>query len=326
MPQIIDASAMMQQAVTALQQGALVAMPTETVYGLAGNATDDAAVRLIYATKSRPAHNPLIVHIASIADAYDLAHIVAGSVAEKLMQKYWQPPADLNDGAMILGALTLVLTAKENSALSKLLITDEGTIALRLPHHPTALELIAKAGFPLAAPSANLSGQLTPTRAEHVMRHFADLPQPHYILTDPCPCHYGIESTIIDARGERLNILRQGSWQGEDFADIAQPEKNTPIIAPGMLSRHYAPNSRLRLNASNQQADELMLGFGKIDGDLNLSPAGDLMEAAHHFYDYLFQLDQMNSPDYRKIIAVAKIPAHDMGIALNDRLARAIAR
>ena len=304
------------RASTIIKQGGLIAMPTETVYGLAGNAYDDDAIRLIYQTKNRPANNPLIVHIAKPDDAYQLADIKTGSIAEQLIQNYWHHDNPDNNGA-----LTLVLNAKPNSRLSKSLITYQNSIAIRCPHHPIAKQLIAASNVPLAAPSANISGALSPTRAVHVLQNFLGKKQPELILDDASPCRFGLESTIIDARYQHLTILRHGSLHVPETNMKAEMEQETEnIIAPGMLSAHYQPKSRLRLNATMSETDELMLGFGAYDGDLNLSETGDLTEAAYHFYDYLHQLDSMS---VHEKIAVAPIPHQDIGIALNDRLQRA---
>ncbi len=300
------------RAATIIRHGGLIAMPTETVYGLAGNAYDDDAIRLIYQTKNRPANNPLIVHIAEANDAYQLADIKTGSMAEQLIRNYWH-----HDNPDNKGARTLVLNAKPDSKLCKLLITNEQSIALRCPHHPIAKQLISASNVPLAAPSANISGALSPTRAIHVLQNFSGKHQPKLILDDASPCRFGLESTIIDARYQNLTILRHGSLHIPE-AEMEQETEN--IIAPGMLSAHYQPKSRLRLNAPKPEPDELMLGFGAYDGDLNLSKTGDLAEAAYHFYDYLHQLD---SASIHKKIAVAPIPHQDIGIALNDRLQRA---
>ncbi len=307
-----------QSAAVILRHGGLIAMPTETVYGLAGNAYDDDAIRLIYHTKARPAHNPLIIHIANADDAYNLAEIPANSQAEKLINEHWR-----NDNPIIKGALTLVLNAKKNTSLSPLLITTQNSIAIRCPKHPIAKRLIQECNFPLAAPSANISGQLSPTCAIHVMQNFAKHSQPELILDDAEACHDGIESTIIDARDDALKLLRHGSLYLQET--VLSQEKI--IIAPGMLSSHYQPKSLLRLNATAPNDDEIMLGFGAIDGTLNLSKTGDLHQAAYHFYDYLHQLDKLNQQrkqqGNQQKIAVAPIPNQDIGIALNDRLIRA---
>ncbi len=313
MPEIITADAQnINRAAMIIKQGGLIAMPTETVYGLAGNAYDDEAIKLIYQTKNRPANNPLIVHIANADDAYQLADIKADSMAEQLIRHYWR-----DDKTSHKGALTLVLNAKKDSEISKLLITAENSIAIRCPHHPIAKQLITASGVPLAAPSANISGALSPTRASHVLQNFAEFKQPEVILDDDTSCQFGLESTIIDARYQHLTILRHGSLHVPE-ADAKTKTDN--IIAPGMLAAHYQPQSRLRLNATAPETDELMLGFGKYGGDLNLSENADLQEAAYHFYDYLHRLDSMSR---HKKIAVAPIPKRDVGIALNDRLRRA---
>ncbi len=316
----------LKQAVKYLIRGDLIAFPTETVYGLGGNAYYPNAVSLIYHVKSRPAHNPLIIHIADSIMAEKLAEIPPH--VEKLIQAHWPGP------------LTLVLNAKKPSKLAPQLLGQQNSIALRCPAHPIALELITRSGLPLAAPSANISGKLSPTRPQHVAESFKNNAQPKMILTGEHSlndiCLKGIESTIIDARDKNIKILRQGSFDNFSAITDLQADHATainspiipapilsPILSPGMLESHYAPNAKLRLNANSPEIDELMLGFATIAGDLNLSPTGDLAEAAYHLYDYLHQLDAMAVAMNLKKLSIAPIPMQDLGIAINDRLKRA---
>ena len=317
----------LKQAADFLRAGDLIAFPTETVYGLGGNALNQDAVRLIYQTKNRPAHNPLIIHIADFESAENLAHIHAAG--KDFLKQYWAGP------------LTVICEAKIPSPLAPALITRQGTIALRIPSLKVAQDLIQACGFPLAAPSANISGKLSPTRAVHVSAQFAPNYQTHrqpkMILTATNEfCQQGIESTIIDIRDADSNnwrILRAGTLlmdrfpQKNKFADSGQTNAATSaqeILASGMLRAHYAPETKLRLNATAPKTGELMLGFGETQGTLNLSPEGDLQKAAYNFYNYLFRLDRMAKADYNiSCIAIASIPLVGNGVALNDRLTRA---
>ena len=325
----------LKQAADFLRAGDLIAFPTETVYGLGGNALNQDAVRLIYQTKNRPAHNPLIIHIADFESAENLAHIHAAG--KDFLKQYWAGP------------LTVICEAKIPSPLAPALIPTQGTIALRMPSLKVAQNLIQACGFPLAAPSANISGKLSPTRAKHVLAQFAPNYQTHrqpkMILTSENEfCQQGIESTIIDIRdadSQNWRILRAGTLLMDSF-----PQKNNladggqagagvatemdaandaqEILASGMLSAHYAPETKIRLNATAPKTGELMLGFGKIQGTLNLSPEGDLQKAAYNFYNYLYRLDRLAKEDYNiSCIAIASIPLVGNGVALNDRLTRA---
>jgi L-threonylcarbamoyladenylate synthase len=299
-----------------LRAGGLVAMPTETVYGLAADATSDAAVAAIYAAKERPAINPLIAHVLGVEAARE--HGVFGADAETLARAFWPGP------------LTLVLPVASTSRISLLARAGLDTVAIRAPSHETARALIEAAGVPLAAPSANRSGRVSPTTAAHVA---ADLDGRVDFILDAGPCRHGLESTIVACLGPRPQLLRPGAITREaiekalgapiEWASAARSAPN----APGQLASHYAPKAALRLAAARVQADEAALDFGgALEGGgpsarLDLSPSGDLVEAASHLFSYLRTLDAAGLPR----IAVAPIPNHGLGAAINDRLRRAAA-
>ena len=303
-------------AATCLRAGGLVAMPTETVYGLAADATSDAAVAAIYAAKERPAINPLIAHVLSIEAARE--HGFFGADAETLARAFWPGP------------LTLVLPVAPASRISLLARAGLDTVAIRAPSHETARALIEAAGVPLAAPSANRSGRVSPTTAAHVA---ADLDGRVDFILDAGPCRHGLESTIVACLGPRPQLLRPGAITREAIEsalrapiEAARAARSVPN-APGQLASHYAPKAELRLAAASVQADEAALDFGgALEGGaagarLDLSPSGDLVEAAAHLFSYLRTLDAAGLPT----IAVAPIPAHGLGAAINDRLRRAAA-
>ena len=305
------------KALTILRGGGLVALPTETVYGLAADGSQDAAVAKIYALKGRPAHNPLIAHILSPDWAADLAEV--NGLAQILMDAFWPGP------------LTLVLPRKQSNT-SALAGGWLPTIALRCPDAPWAKAFL-EAGWdkPLFVPSANLSGRISPTTAAHVAADFGDKLE---LIIDGGACRGGIESTVLAVEGNGCAVmLRPGVIPAAAFApyisDLRLPEKNAVVSAqissPGMLDSHYAPRARVRLNASAAETGELLLGFGDTEGDLNLSPKGDTREAAHRLYDYLRRLDNHCSKDGIDTIAVAPIPNEGLGAAINDRLKRAAA-
>ena len=294
----------------------LVAFPTETVYGLGGDARADQAVAAIYAAKGRPSFNPLIVHLPDIAAAQRYVHWSAQ--AQALADAFWPGP------------LTLVLPLKAGHGLSHLVTAGLPTVAIRVPAHPLARRLLQAFGGPVAAPSANPSGRISPTSAAHVL---AGLDGKIAAVLDGGPCAVGLESTIV-ALEPRPQLLRPGGATAAALAKVlglapealdtdapspgAQPES---ITAPGQLLSHYAPGALVRLNASAPHPGEVMLGFGAVDGALNLSAAGDLSEAATNLFDYLHQLDQPGVAG----IAVAPVPDHGVGLAINDRLRRAAA-
>ncbi|MDB5588151.1 MAG: threonylcarbamoyl-AMP synthase [Devosia sp.] len=293
-----------------LREGKLCAFPTETVYGLGADATNADAVLSIYETKGRPRFNPLIIHVADLAMAKTLAEFPP--LAERLAE-FWPGP------------LTLVLPAKPGNGLADVATAGLDSVAIRVPNHPLALELIRAAGLPLAAPSANPSGRLSPTTAEQVVLGF----EGRVPVVDGGPCTSGVESTIIRVDGDRLIQLRAGALARSDIeATIGQSvelaPKDSAIAAPGMLLSHYAPRAAVRLNTA-PQAGEAYLAFGSEAGFAgpvrNLSPAGDLHEAARNLFSMLHELDASGAA----VIAVAPVPMEGLGEAINDRLERAAA-
>jgi L-threonylcarbamoyladenylate synthase len=297
-------------AVAVLRDHGLVAMPTETVYGLAARADSAAAVAQIYRTKGRPDFNPLIVHVASLAMARELA--LFDEVAEELAARFWPGP------------LTLVLPLREGAAIAPAVTAGLPTVALRQPAHPLAAQLLAKLGLPLAAPSANRSYGVSPTRPEHVLASLGEAAPP---VLDAGACPAGLESTIVALRPEGgWALLRPGPVSREELeAVLGPPEKSrgatiaAQVEAPGQLERHYSPGKPVKLDCLVAGGDDFVIGFGAIDGDLNLSPGGDLAEAAAGLYAALHAGAASDKP----AIAVAPIPRHGMGLAINDRLERA---
>jgi L-threonylcarbamoyladenylate synthase len=299
------------EAADLIRAGGLVAFPTETVYGLGANATNARAVAAIFAAKNRPRFNPLICHVFDADQALQFAHL--DERAEALVGRFWPGP------------LTLVLPRRSEAPLALLTTAGLDSVAVRAPDHPVARALIDACGAPLAAPSANRSGLLSPTRPEHVA---AALGACVDLILDGGPCRIGLESTIIDLSGPRPVLLRPGGVPIEEIeaviGDVGRVPETTaePVRAPGMLSRHYAPDRPLRLDARTKRSGEALLGFGATAGaDLNLSPAGILEEAAANLFAMLRALDR---PDVAAI-AVAPIPQAGLGLAINDRLRRAAA-
>jgi L-threonylcarbamoyladenylate synthase len=303
-------------AAACLRAGGLAAMPTETVYGLAADATSDTAVAAIYAAKERPAINPLISHVLDVEAARE--HATFGPEAEMLARAFWPGP------------LTLVLPVAPTCRISLLARAGLDTVAVRSPSHDTARALIAAAGVPLAAPSANRSGAVSPTTAAHVV---ADLDGRVDWILDGGPCRHGLESTIVACLSGRPQLLRPGVVTREAIEsvlgspiDLTSGARTAPN-APGQLVSHYAPNAELRLGAVTASADEAALDFGgslkrgASSARLDLSPSGDLLEAASHLFSYLRALDASGAAR----IAVASIPEHGLGAAINDRLRRAAA-
>jgi L-threonylcarbamoyladenylate synthase len=299
-----------------LKRGGLVAMPTETVYGLAADATSDRAVARIYAAKGRPSFNPLIAHVADLEAAR--AEGVFGQEAEALARAFWPGP------------LTLVVPVAASCRVSLTARAGLDTLALRVPAHETARALIAAAGLPLAAPSANRSGHVSPTSAAHVLE---DLDGRIDLILDAGASPHGLESTIVACLGGRVTLLRPGAVPREKIeaalgvplaAESADPEAPS---APGQLASHYAPRAELRLEAAGVEPGEAALDFagaleGRVDAvRLDLSPSGDLVEAAANLFGYLRALDSSGA----RRIAVARIPSHGLGAAINDRLKRAAA-
>jgi L-threonylcarbamoyladenylate synthase len=301
-----------------LREGKLVAFPTETVYGLGGDATNDRAVAAIYAAKGRPTFNPLIIHVPDAAAAG--AFIVWNDLAQKLAARFWPGP------------LTLILPRKKDCAVSLLAGAGLETLAVRVPAHPFALALLREVGLPIAAPSANASGKLSPTTAAHVAESLG--PNVDLIL-DAGPTTVGVESTVLDLTGEHPTILRPGGLAREEIEQCigpvlsggAAPEGASGLKSPGLLTSHYAPSLPLRLNATSAAANEALLCFGEdaaVQGGatrFNLSPTGNLQEAAANLFAMLRLLDQ---PQFRAI-AVMAVPETGLGVAINDRLRRAAA-
>ncbi|MEM7545624.1 MAG: L-threonylcarbamoyladenylate synthase [Pseudomonadota bacterium] len=294
-------------AAEALRRGALVAFPTETVYGLGGDATSDEAVAAIYAAKGRPEFNPLILHVADAEAAAAIAHLP--DAAQALTEEFWPGP------------LTIVASLRAEAGLSRLATAGLPTVALRVPSHPLAQALLRHVSRPIAAPSANPSGRLSPTSADHVLAGLAGRIEG---VLDGGTCPVGLESTIIGFDGDHPVMLRPGGIAAEVIeARSGMPlrEAGKAVTAPGQLASHYAPKSRLRLNADAAEVGEVFLGFGTAPGAaINLSPTGDVVEAAAHLFDALHQLDQAGAP-----IAVSPIPEIGLGRAINDRLRRAAA-
>lgn len=291
-----------------LRDGGLVAFPTETVYGLGADATNDQAVARIFQAKDRPRFNPLIVHVDSSRTARH--HAEWPHAAEVLASAFWPGP------------LTLVLPLKGDAGLSPLVTAGQPSVAVRVPAHPVAQALLTRFGGPVAAPSANPSGRISPTTAAHVL---AGLSGRIDAVLDGGPCGVGVESTIVGLAGGPPVLLRPGGLPAEAIEQalgqpLAQPHGSGPLTAPGQLASHYAPTAPMRLNAERAREGEVMLGFGPVPCDLNLSPAGDMVEAAANLFAHLHALDATGRP-----IAVSPIPETGLGRAINDRLRRAAA-
>jgi L-threonylcarbamoyladenylate synthase len=297
----------LERAAQLLRQGGLVAFPTETVYGLGALATNDSAVARIYQAKGRPSFNPLILHVADLESAEALAEF--GPEALKLARAFWPGP------------LTLVLPRRDGTGISPLVSAGLPRIALRVPAHPVAHELLTRVGGPVAAPSANPSGRVSPTRAAHVL---AGLDGRIDAVLDGGACGVGVESTIIGFLPDPV-LLRPGGVAAEDVEAVlgrrlaTAPAGDRPE-APGQLASHYAPQASLRLNATRARGDEFLIGFGPVAGEISLSAKGDLVEAAASLFHALREADATGRP-----IAVAPVPMHGLGLAINDRLARAAA-
>lgn len=301
---------LLQRACDILKAGHVVGMPTETVYGLAGDGTNDQAVTQIYTLKGRPSFNPLIFHVNSLEMAQQFAHF--SKEALRVAHYFWETNP---------GPLTLVLPRNEKSAASLLACAGLDTIAIRRPHHPLAMELMTRFGKPLVAPSANISNQLSPTQAADVEKDFPGL----YVL-DGGACTVGLESTIVGMTHDTPIILRHGGVLAQQIeALLGQPVEHYThdnIIAPGMMKKHYAPRKPLRIDVDEPDVDEDLLGFGQNypHAFSNLSPKGCVTEAASNFFAFMRQMDGSPKPK----IAVAPIPHEGLGIAINDRLLRAV--
>ncbi len=292
-----------------LRAGQLVAFPTETVYGLGADATDDRAVAAVFAAKNRPWFNPLIVHVDGVETAGTL--VVFDERATALARAFWPGP------------LTLVLPRHPASGLSLLVSAGLDSVAVRAPDHPVARALLEAAGRPVAAPSANASGRISPTAAAHVAESLGGRVA---MILDGGPCRVGLESTVVDLCGETPALLRPGGLPAEAVETIVgplAPPGSGPARSPGMQSRHYAPRLPLRLNADAPWPGEALLGFGPVSGQetLNLSVSGNLEEAAANLFAMLRALDAGAHAG----LAVSPIPDSGLGRAINDRLRRAAA-
>ena len=302
------------QAVEALRRGALVAFPTETVYGLGADARSGEAVASIYSAKGRPQFNPLIAHVASLSDAENEGTF--NDIARTLASAFWPGP------------LTLVVPLAAGGSVSDLARAGLDSVALRVPSHPVAQSLLRKAGFPVAAPSANRSGHVSPTTAEHVA---SDLDGRIDLILDGGSTAVGLESTVVSCLESLPRLLRPGGVPRSALEQVLGLRlavgQGAALVSPGMLESHYAPAARLRLAAAQARPDEAVLDFAGQFGRaqagayLDLSPSGDLREAAANLFGYLRRLDAGSTG----LIAVAAIPSSDLGEAINDRLARAAA-
>lgn len=297
-----------------LRHGKLVCFPTETVYGLGADATNSKAIAGIFSAKKRPLFNPLIIHFNAMDQIEK--YVELDPLARRLGEKFWPGP------------FTMVLPQKPHSGLSDLVTAGLETVAVRIPAHPVAQKFLELFEGPLAAPSANISGQVSPTRPEHVDDAFGpELP----LIFDGGPCTAGVESTIIQITEPEILILRPGSITPEDIEKEADRpirivQEGAAINAPGQMKSHYAPRAQLRLNATSVCPDEGLLAFGNQNpkGSFflrNLSPSGSLTEAAANLFAMLREMDNMNM----EVIAVSPIPYQGLGLAINDRLARAAA-
>jgi L-threonylcarbamoyladenylate synthase len=298
-------------AARALREGRLVAFPTETVYGLGADATNGEAVAKVYAAKGRPSFNPLIAHVPDAETAFALGEF--SSEARALAKAFWPGP------------LSLVVPRKADCPVSLLASAGLGSIAIRVPAHPMALELLKAVGRPVVAPSANPSGKISPTTAEHVRRHLKDKVA---VVLDGGRCRVGVESSVVSFLEDGPKLLRHGGVPKSEIEKvlghpIAVESHSARPHAPGQLLSHYAPHAELRLNADAPRDGEAYLGFGPLHahGPWTLSAKGDLVEAAASLFGLLHEIDATGVPR----IAVAPIPHHGLGEAINDRLLRAAA-
>jgi L-threonylcarbamoyladenylate synthase len=301
------------RACEALGAGALVGLPTETVYGLAADATNPLAVASIFEAKGRPRFNPLISHLASLEAAKSQG--IFSPLAKRLAQAFWPGP------------LTLVVPRRDDASVCDLACAGLSTIALRVPDHPVSLALLTAFGRPLAAPSANLSGRPSPTTADHVREELGDKVA---LVLDGGPCAVGLESAVIAVNGDHATLLRQGGLTRAQIEAISGPlllpqkaDFSAPA-SPGMVLRHYAPKAPVVLGRMQADDGTVFIGFGEIGGDagFNLSPTGDLAQAAANLFGFLRAADASNP----SAIYVAPIPDYGLGEAINDRLRRAADR
>lgn len=299
-----------RQAAEVIINGGLVAMPTETVYGLGANVYNAKAVASIFEAKGRPAFNPLISHIADL----DFLPTYA-KVDERVMsltKQFWPGP------------LTFVLPRLDDNPAIDLACAGLKTITVRMPRHPIALALIKASGVPIVAPSANRSQSISPTTAQHVAESLGDRVN---MILDGGACQVGVESTIVDVTGKDVVLLRAGGVSVEDLEEflnekvlISHGNPDLPS-SPGQMLKHYAPKHNLRINAETVAEDEFLIGFGNVNNaQLNLSPSGDLCEAASNLFAYLRQADETST--YQRL-AMSPIPETGLGLAINDRIKRA---
>ena len=307
--------AIIAEAVKLIQAGELVAFPTETVYGLGANAFNEEACLKIYQAKGRPSNNPLIVHVASLEQAEELAIF---NKEAYLLSKLWPGP------------LTMVLPRRNNSRLAECVTAGLSTVAIRVPAYRVARDLITQSGVPIAAPSANKSGYLSPTSHRHVKAGFKS--ESVFVIDSETTTKYGLESTIIDLSTSVPTILRFGFITPQIIEQIIDRQveiatQSSAIKAPGMMYTHYAPKTPIRINAISLEEGEIGLNFGgsKLNskGSLNLSPTGDLAIAAANLFSYLHTLDDYARVNSLQRIAIAPIPNESIGLAINDRLIRA---
>jgi L-threonylcarbamoyladenylate synthase len=301
----------LKRAAEKIQSGGLIAFPTETVYGLGADASNDVAVARIFSAKGRPSFNPLIIHVPSVAIAEK--YVVFSEIARQLADSFWP------------GALTLVLPRTADCAISKLASAGLDTLAIRIPGHRLALQFLAECDRPLAAPSANPSGRISPTTAQHVIDGLGDAISG---VLDGGACPVGVESTVVGFENNSPVLLRPGGVTKEALeaavGEVLLHSDNGTISSPGMLLSHYAPACPVRLNATDKKPGEMFLGFGREQdklSDINLSEAGDLTEATAKLFAAFHMLDEMQV----QAIAVGPIPEIGLGVAINDRLRRAAA-
>lgn len=315
MPIVPATHGAIRRAAAALARGEIVAFPTETVYGLGANALDARAVARVFAAKERPRFNPLIVHVPGLAEAEEYG--LMNATARRLAEAFWPGP------------LSLVLKRRSTCGIADLVSAGLDTIALRAPAHAIAQALLAQAKLPIAAPSANRSGRVSPTTAAHVESELGDRPS---VILDGGPCPLGIESTVVNLAGEAPSLLRPGAVPREAIelvlgAPLAPAQSEERGASPGQLAMHYAPNTKLRLDATSAGPRQALLAFGSdvpqgAGVTINLSKSGNLEEAAAKLFAALREVDAMGMD----AIAVMPIPGHGLGEAINDRLQRAANR
>ena len=304
---LLDTAQGYSDAAPILKRGGLVAFATETVYGFGADATNSKAVASIFEAKGRPSFNPLIVHVGSVEQAKEL--VEWNDQAQTLADRFWPGP------------LSLVLKLRNHTTISPLVTAGLDTLAIRVPAHPSAKAILRSFGGPIAAPSANLSGQISPTTAEHVLNGLATKID---AVLDGGACKVGLESTIVGLFDEP-RLLRPGGVSADDIEralarGLLGFDTSDTLVAPGQILSHYAPHQNLRMNATAANGNEVLLGFGEMECDINLSRSGDLVEAAENLFMALHRLNSLDRP-----IAVAPIPNHGLGLAINDRLTRAAA-